>query len=115
MYKRCDPELRQRVVAEYLSGTSTAAQICRKYEISSGMLYYWKKIQGDGRLVDNPPKEGVLEKRVAELEQMVGRLTMENELLKKSRDRLLRQTKRRGSLLPLVVPKDGLSKGCVKP
>jgi transcriptional regulator with PAS, ATPase and Fis domain len=48
-----------------------------------------------------------LEKRVAELERMVGRLTMENELLKKARAFMQEQVRRKESLLPPAMPRDG--------
>jgi len=78
-------EFKRQVVEEYLSGVSTAAQLMRRHEISSGLLYHWKDQYTKGRF-DNPPThEAALEERVRQLEQLVGRLTLENEFLKKSR------------------------------
>lgn len=101
-------ETKRAALAEYMVGIKVA-EICRRYEISSGMLYYWKRRSDKGLLDGNPNKEAVLEKRVAELERMVGKLTMENELLKKARAFMQEQVMRKESLLPPVKPMDGQS------
>ena len=55
----------------------------RRHDISSGLLYHWKDQYAKGRF-DNPPtQEAALEERVRQLEQLVGKLTLENEFLKK--------------------------------
>jgi transposase len=99
-------ESKRAAMAEYMAGIKVA-EICRRYEISSGMLYYWKRRSDKGLLDGNPDKETMLEKRVAELERMVGRLTMENELLKKARAFMQEQVRRKESLLPPAMPRDG--------
>ncbi len=67
-------EFKRQVIEEYLSGVSTAAQLMRRHEISSGLLYHWKDQYTQGRF-DNPPShEAALEERVRQLEQLVGRL-----------------------------------------
>jgi transposase-like protein len=87
-------EFKRQVVEEYLSGTSTAAQLMRRHEISSGLLYYWKDQYTKGRF-DNPPShEAGLEERVRQLEQLVGRLPLENEFLKKAVQRSLAPPKK---------------------
>ena len=40
---RFRPEFKRQVIEELLSGISSAAQIIRRYEISSGLLYHWKE------------------------------------------------------------------------
>jgi len=42
-YRRYSTEFKRQVVEELLSGISAPAQIMRRYEISSGLLYHWKK------------------------------------------------------------------------
>jgi putative transposase len=41
--RRFRPEFKRQVIEELLSGDSSPAQIIRLYEISSGLLYHWKK------------------------------------------------------------------------
>ena len=68
-----------RSFEELLSGMSTPAQLTRRYEISSGLLYHWKEQYAKGRFNNEPTKEAALEYRVRQLEQLVGKLTLENE------------------------------------
>ncbi len=77
-------ELKRQIVEELLSGMSTPAQLIRSHEISSGLLYHWKEQYARGRFDNVPSKESALEDRVRQLEQLVGKLTLENEFLKKA-------------------------------
>lgn len=64
----------------------------RKHGISPSQLYKWKRLMEDGALVGIRSEEGVvsktqvkeLENRVRELERMLGRKTLENEILKEA-------------------------------
>jgi len=96
-------ELKRQIVEELLSGVSSSAQLTRRYEISSGLLYHWKEQYARGRF--NNGKEAALEERVRQLEQLVGRLTLENEFLKKAVQRglLSPPKKSEGSLLNIVT------------
>ncbi len=98
-------DLKRQVVEELLSGVSTPAQIIRRHEISSGLLYHWKEQYARGRFNNEPSKEAALEDRVRQLEQLVGRLTLENEFLKKAVQRgLLSPLKKsEGSLLNIIT------------
>lgn len=72
-------------VMDLLTGAKTAAEICRERNITDKLLYRWKQ-----ELLERLP--GVFEReraerdetaqRIAELERMVGRLALENEVLK---------------------------------
>ena len=104
-------EFNRQRVEEYLSGVSTAAQLMRRHEISSGLLYHWKDQYTKGRF-DNPPThEAALEERVRQLEQLVGRLTLENEFLKKAVQRSLAPPKRSGGSSLSIVTSSKASKG----
>jgi transposase len=94
------PEFKRQVVEELLSGVSTAAQICRRNEISSGLLYYWKKQYSRADLGGNGKREAALEERIQQLEQMLGKACLENEFLKKALQRKLGPSKKSGSSLP---------------
>jgi transposase len=104
-------EFKRQVVEEYLSGTGTAAQLMRRHEISSGLLYHWKDQYTKGRF-DNPPShEAGLEERVRQLEQLVGRLTLENEFLKKAVQRSLAPPKKSAGTSRSTVSSSTASKG----
>jgi len=98
-------ELKRQIVEELLSGVSSSAQLTRRYEISSGLLYHWKEQYARGRFNNEPTKEAALEERVRQLEQLVGKLTLENEFLKKAVQRglLSPPKKSEGSLLNIVT------------
>ena len=77
-------EFKRQVVEELLSGTATRAQISRKHNLSGGLITHWKEQYEKGKLGNEPTQEGALKERVKELECMIGRLTMDNDLLKKT-------------------------------
>ena len=76
-------EFKRQIVEELLSGESRPAQLCRRHNISSSLLYYWKRQYGRGKFNNEPTAEGALKDRIEKLERLVGRLTLENEFLKK--------------------------------
>ena len=56
-------DLKRQIVEELLSGMSTPAQLTRRYEISSGLLYHWKEQYAKGRFNNEPTREAALEDR----------------------------------------------------
>jgi len=76
-------EFKCQVVEELLSGQSSPAQLCRRHNISSSLLYHWKKQYSRGKFNNEPTEEGALKDRIEKLERLVGKLTLENEFLKK--------------------------------
>ena len=102
--RRFPVELKRQVVEELLSGITSPAQLCRRHNISSGLLYYWKKQYSRGKFGNEPTQEEALKDRVAKLEQMVGRLTMENEFLKKALENTLEKAEQKESSLPTTGP-----------
>jgi transposase len=96
--RRFTATFKRQVVEELLSESSTLAQLSRRYDISSGLIVHWKKRYEEGGLVEGPSQsEKTLSARNAELERMVGRLTMENELLKKAVEYTLRRRRENSS------------------
>ena len=75
-------EFKRRVVEELVSGQSRPAQVCRRYDISSSLLYHWKRRYARGKFNNEPTDEAALRDRVEKLERLVGKLTLENEFLK---------------------------------
>jgi transposase len=76
-------EFKRQVIEELLSGESGPAQLCRRHNINSSLLYHWKKQYSRGKFNNEPTEEGALRDRIDKLERLVGKLTLENELLKK--------------------------------
>jgi len=87
--RKFTPEFKLQVLAEIAAGKSIA-QAAREHQLHPTLINRWQKqhrqytnrsFAGNGRAYTD-------EARIAELERMVGRLTMENDLLKKALQRL---------------------------
>ena len=89
-------EFKRQVIEELLSGESRPAQLCRRYNISSSLLYHWKRQYSRGQFNNEPTEEAALRDRVEKLERLVGKLTLENEFLKKGLQNSLSQPQRNG-------------------
>jgi transposase len=78
-------EYKAKVVLEMIAGEKGLAQASREYGIKDTLLSRWKQefVLNASQVFEQP--KGVQEKeaRIAELERMVGRLTMQLELSKK--------------------------------
>ena len=104
-------EFKRQVVEEYLSGVSTAAQLCRRHSISSGLLFYWKKQYVKNSFEVDSAREAALEERINQLEQALGKAYLENELLKKTLHRSFEQSRKKGSSLPTTETLSKPSRG----
>lgn len=94
------PDFKLEAVLDMMRDEKTIAQICRERDITESLLYKWRDafferapaIFADGRSNGNDPHA----ERIAELERMVGKLTMEIEVLKKARSLLVSTPKPNG-------------------
>ena len=82
-------QFKLETVLEYLRGHKSIAQICRERDITENLLYRWKQqfYERAPHLFDQgqaQPSHDAAQERIAELERMVGRLTMELDILKKA-------------------------------
>jgi len=79
-------EFKARVVLQMISGERSAAQLSREHGIKDSVLSRWKQefVERSRQVFEREQERGEEEKRMAELERMVGRLTMENDILKKA-------------------------------
>lgn len=89
-------EFKRQIVQELLSGESRSAQLCRRHNIGPSLLYHWKKQYSRGKFENEPTEEGALKDRVEKLERLVGKLTLENEFLKRGLWSSLNQVSRNG-------------------
>lgn len=84
-------EFKLDTVMEGLRGEKKISEICRERGISEALYYQWKErfqeratdIFADGR--SSKKADDSSEAQIAELERMVGRLTMQVDILKKAR------------------------------
>ena len=91
------PEFKAQVVLEVLTGAKSAAQVCREQQLKDTVLSRWKRafIERSPQVFEGGKEREREDERVAELERMVGRLTMELEIAKKAS--LLLPSRRDGS------------------
>lgn len=86
-------------VLELVAGHKSVAQICRERAITEKLLYDWKRAFTErAPMIFDTSATALSETqaRIAELERLVGRLTLENEILKKA-----------GTNWPLVSSRNG--------
>jgi len=83
-------EFKFDTVMEGLRGEKSIAQICRERGIKDNQYYKWREIfiERSAEIFADQRKHRGQEKeeRIAELERMIGRLTMENDMLKKAKN-----------------------------
>jgi transposase-like protein len=88
MYKRrtFSGQFKAQVVLEVLTGVKSAAQVCREYDIKETVLSRWKQefIERAPELFERQRGQNHQDERVAELERVIGRLTVELEMAKKA-------------------------------
>ena len=77
-------EFKRKVVEEIISGSTTIGSQCRKYQIAYPVVSRWKKDYADGKLDNEPTTDAGYQLRIEQLEQMIGRLALDNHLLKKA-------------------------------
>ena len=81
------PEFKAEVVLEVLSGATSQAEVCRRHNLNENQLSQWKRqlLENAASLFESTHKESseVSEKRIAHLEQLVGRLTVALDIQKK--------------------------------
>jgi transposase-like protein len=96
------PAFKLEVVLEGLRNEKPVAQVCREREITDKLYYKWREqfleqapsiFGGNGQEARESAEQAG---QIADLERMVGRLTLENEILKKAK-----------SLLSAARPKSG--------
>ncbi len=87
-HRKYTPETKVRIVLEILRGEKSVAQASREYRIKDSLLYRWKDQFLDGAkqafAYGQPAEQKRRADKVAELERLVGKLTMQLEIAKKA-------------------------------
>jgi transposase len=97
-----------RIVAESFEPGETVSSVARRNRVASNLLFRWRKLMSDGGAIAVSSDESVvgnsevkhLKRQVQELERLLGRKTMETEILKEALDKA--SQKKRMSRLPLL-------------
>ena len=101
-----------RIVEESFDAGETDSSTARRKGVAPNLLYRWRKLMSEGGALAVSRDESVvgnsevkhLKRQVQELERLLGRKTMENEILKEALDKAAE--KKPISRLPLLS-KDG--------
>lgn len=101
-----------RIVAASFESGETISAVARRHGVAANLLYRWRRLMSEGGAIAVDADECVvgnsevrrLEERIRELERLLGRKTMEVEILK---DALAKSQAKKPSLLSASLPKDG--------
>ena len=80
-----DPDFKAKIVLVELTGVKSAVEVCREHQLSSQVFARWKAefLERAPELFATQRSRGDEQQQIAELERLVGRLTMELEISKK--------------------------------
>jgi transposase len=92
------PDFKAQVVLEDLTGVMSPAKICREHRLRSQTLSRWKAefLERASMVFETKRSRSKEQEWIAELERMVGRLTMELEAAKKASNILTSLSTRNG-------------------
>ncbi len=84
--RRFTPEFKAQVVLDILTGRQSPAEACRKHALSPNLLSLWKAhfLQRASSLFQPDEQRDGDQARIAERERMLGRATLQIEVLKKA-------------------------------
>jgi len=92
------PDFKAQVVLEELTGMKSKAEICRKHRLKPEVFSRWRGefVERASEIFATKPSRGDEQERIAELERMIGQLTMQLEAAKKASNILTSLSSRSG-------------------
>jgi transposase len=84
--RRFTAEFKAQVVLDVLSGSKSAAEVCRERQLNPQVLARWKTelVERAPLVFEQDQLHSQEQERIAELERAVGRLTMQLDIAKKA-------------------------------
>lgn len=84
--RKFSADFKAEQVLAMLTGSKTAAEICREYDLKPQLLSDWKAefLAKASQLFQSEEQRSQESVRIAELERLVGRLTLQLEIAKKA-------------------------------
>ncbi len=84
--RRFTAEFKAQVVLEILSGSKSLAEVCREHRLKPEVVGRWKRhfLTNAATVFERPSGPSTEAARIAELEQALGRKTLELEVAKKA-------------------------------
>ena len=94
-------DFKRQIVESIVSGSATQAELAREHRISPVLINRWKKEYETGKFFENVDSKDLakLELRIRELERLLGKMALENEMLKRARDLNTNQKKDSSSIV----------------
>ena len=85
-YRTFTPEFKAQVVLEIVSGRKSQAQVCREHQLKESLVSRWRTefVQNASKVFQRESGLNQQDVRIAELEQLIGRLTLQLEIAKKA-------------------------------
>ena len=87
--RQFSPEFKARVVLDILTGVQSQAEACRKHGLGPNLVAIWRTafLEKAHVVFDGDSARSTEQARIAELDQVLGRMTLEYEILKKATSR----------------------------
>lgn len=85
-HRTFSPDFKAQAVLAVLSGSKTAAEICREHQLKPDLFSKWKTsfVANAAKVFERETTVDPQQARIAELEGLVGRLTLELDVAKKA-------------------------------
>lgn len=79
-------EFKTQVVLDLVSGAYSTAELCQQHQLNPQVLARWKTefLKRAPLVFEQDQKRSAEQERIAELERLVGRITMELDIAKKA-------------------------------
>ena len=79
-------EFKAEVVLEVISGTKSAAEVCREHSLKPDLLSHWKNqfLANASKVFESGKEADPQQMRMEELEKLAGKQSLEIEILKKA-------------------------------
>jgi transposase len=79
-------EFKAKVVLELISGAKSTAELCREHELKPDLLSHWKSqfLSNAAKVFETAKEMDPQQERIAELERLAGKQSLELEILKKA-------------------------------
>ena len=78
-------EFKAKVVLEIISGSKSAAEVCREYNLKPDLVSHWKNqfMTSAAQVFESGAQVDPQQARIEELERLAGKLSLELEVAKK--------------------------------
>ncbi len=79
-------EFKSKIVLQVLTGEKTASELCRQHKLNANLLNRWRNelVERASTVFESASGTSEAQQQVAELERLVGQLTMQLEIAKKA-------------------------------